>query len=105
MQSFVYLSLDVFHVKSLIAKQRSHNSAILCQCKSVIATDLESPENKERKIPVRFLSRNCQNWTCLPRVSVCLSVLATEGKSKSENKQIVCSFEVYKIFEALKAHI
>jgi len=35
----------------------------------------------------------------------CLSVLATDSKSKSENKQIVCSFEAYKIFEALKAHI
>ncbi len=34
-----------------------------------------------------------------------LSVLATDSKSKSENKQIMCNFEVYKNFEALKAHI
>jgi hypothetical protein len=40
-----------------------------------------------------------------PVFQECVSVLATDSKSKSENKQIVCSFEVYKFFEALKARI
>jgi hypothetical protein len=103
MQSFVYLSLDVFHSKNLIAKQRSHNSAILCECKSVIWKAQKT--KRERFLSDSYLEIARNGPVFQECLSVCLSVLATDSKSKSENKQIVCSFEVYKIFEALKAHI